>query len=313
MDARDPRTVGAYREQIVERLFATMMGARFSELAQKPDAPFVGAGAGRGGFVRRRTLSRLAPVVKGDAIEKAFEALFTETERAGRFGFTPGELERVKSNIMTGLERSVKEKENTPAAAIAGELVRHVTVREPVPGIVYEYELHRRFLPEITLAEVNALAKDLGSRPQPCDHGERSGEDQVSPCPTRRSSSSVVASIGGKSITAYVDTIDASPLLEPLPSPGSITKVTTRDALRHHRMAAVERGQGGAQADGLPRGRDHLPRHQLRRFVARHRRGLRPGQQRVSGRRRRWHRSLERDRPAQEDDRQGGDRDGVHH
>ena len=61
---------------------------------------------------------------------------------------------------MTGLERSVKEKENTPAAAIAGELVRHVTDREPVPGIVYEYELHRRFLPEITLAEVNALAKN---------------------------------------------------------------------------------------------------------------------------------------------------------
>ena len=54
----------------------------------------------------------------------------------------------------------MKEKENTPAAAIAGELVRHVTVREPVPGIVYEYELHQRFLPEITLAEVNALAKN---------------------------------------------------------------------------------------------------------------------------------------------------------
>ena len=44
MDARDPRTVGAYREQIVERLYAAMMGARFSELAQKPDAPIVGAG-----------------------------------------------------------------------------------------------------------------------------------------------------------------------------------------------------------------------------------------------------------------------------
>ena len=229
MDARDPRTVGAYREQIVERLYATMMGARFSELAQKPDAPIVGAGGGRGGFVRSKDVVTLGAGVKGDAIEKAFEALFTEAERAGRFGFTPGELERVKLNIMTGLERSVKEKENTPAAAIAGELVRHVTVREPVPGIVYEYELHRRFLPEITLAEVNALAKTWvpdRNRVITVSAPEKTGFT----VPDAAKLSSVVASIGGKSITAYVDTIDASPLLEPLPSPGSITKVTTRDA-----------------------------------------------------------------------------------
>ena len=31
---------------------------------------------------------------------------------------------------------------------------------EPIPGIVYEYALVRRFLPEITLAEVNSLAGD---------------------------------------------------------------------------------------------------------------------------------------------------------
>ena len=45
---RDPTTVGAYRQQIVERLFSGMLSTRFSEIAQKPDAPFLGAGAGRG-------------------------------------------------------------------------------------------------------------------------------------------------------------------------------------------------------------------------------------------------------------------------
>ena len=48
MPARDQTTVGAYRQQIVERLFGGMLSARFSEMAQKPDAPFLGAGAGRG-------------------------------------------------------------------------------------------------------------------------------------------------------------------------------------------------------------------------------------------------------------------------
>ncbi len=45
---RDERTVGAYRQQIVEQLYSGMLNRRFSELAQKPDAPFLGGGGGRG-------------------------------------------------------------------------------------------------------------------------------------------------------------------------------------------------------------------------------------------------------------------------
>ncbi|MBA2259167.1 MAG: insulinase family protein [Acidobacteria bacterium] len=229
IDVRDPRTVGAYRQQIVERLYSSMIGARFSELAQKPDSPIVGAGGSRGGFVRSKEVSTLSAGVKGDAIEKAFDAVFTEAERAARFGFTTGELERVKLNIVASLERSVKEKENTPAAAIAGELVRHITDREPVPGIVYEYELHRRFLPEITLAEVNALAKNWvpdRNRVITVSAPEKTGFA----VPDESKLSSVMASLAGKNITAYVDTVDDAPLLDPLPSPGSITKTTTKDA-----------------------------------------------------------------------------------
>jgi zinc protease len=37
--------------------------------------------------------------------------------------------------------------------------VRNFIEKEPIPGIVYEYGLNQRFLPEISLEEVNALAK----------------------------------------------------------------------------------------------------------------------------------------------------------
>ena len=78
MPARDQTTIGAYREQIVERLFAGMLSARFSEMAQKPDAPFLGAGAGRGQFVRPLEVSTLSAGVKEDGIERGLDALFTE-------------------------------------------------------------------------------------------------------------------------------------------------------------------------------------------------------------------------------------------
>src|SRR3954468_18569766 len=60
MPAREQSTIGSYRPQIVERLFAGMLSTRFSEMAQKPDAPFLGAGAGRGQFVRPLEVSTLS-------------------------------------------------------------------------------------------------------------------------------------------------------------------------------------------------------------------------------------------------------------
>ena len=42
-----------------------MIGARFSELAQKPDAAIIGAGGGRGGFVRSKEVSTLALASRG--------------------------------------------------------------------------------------------------------------------------------------------------------------------------------------------------------------------------------------------------------
>lgn len=228
-DARERGSVGAYRRQTVERLFGAMLSTRFSELAQKPDAPIVGAGSGRGQFVRGKEVTSLSAGVKGDAIEKTIEVLFTEAERVARFGFTQGELDRVKVNILTSLERSLTEKENTPAASIAGELVRHVTQRETVPGIAYEVALNRRFLPEITLAEVNALAKEwLPDRNRVITISAPDKPGFV--VPDEKQVATVMASIAGKDIKAYVDTVDDAPLLEPLPTPGAVVKTARKEA-----------------------------------------------------------------------------------
>ena len=48
------RTVADVRREIVGSLHDAMLNARLGEIAQQPDAPFLGAGAGGGGFVRRR-------------------------------------------------------------------------------------------------------------------------------------------------------------------------------------------------------------------------------------------------------------------
>ena len=79
LPAREQDTVGVYRERIVDRLFSGMLSARFSELAQKPDAPFLAAGAGRGLFLARtKEQASLSARVKEDGIERGLEGLLGE-------------------------------------------------------------------------------------------------------------------------------------------------------------------------------------------------------------------------------------------
>ncbi len=229
MPAREQETIRAYRQQIVERLFSGMLSARFSEMAQKPDAPFLGAGAGRGQFVRPLEVSTLSAGVKEDGVERGLDALFSEALRVEKFGFTATELDRVKRNTMRGLERAVTEKENTPSASRADEYVRNFTDGEPSPGIEYEMGLHSRFLPEITLAEVNALAKQWvpdKNRVVLVNAPEKAGLT----IPDQAKLATIIASAEKKELTAYVDTVGTQPLLDSMPAAGAITKTATKDA-----------------------------------------------------------------------------------
>ena len=160
MSAREQVTIGAYRQSMVERLFGAMLSARLDEIAQAPNAPFLRAQTDRDLMVRTAEATALDALVAKGGVERGLAALFTEVDRVARFGFTETELSRMKLNLQRGLQRAVIEKDKSPSGPLADEFVRNFIQAEPIPGIVYEFGLNQRFLPEITLAEINRLAKD---------------------------------------------------------------------------------------------------------------------------------------------------------
>src|SRR5690606_40470801 len=89
--ARDRNSVQAYRHDLVTSLYNAMLNARFSELAQSADPPFVGAGSQAGSFVRAADAYVLAAIVADTGVERGLEALLTEATRVARHGFTETE------------------------------------------------------------------------------------------------------------------------------------------------------------------------------------------------------------------------------
>ena len=147
---REQETVGSYRERIVEGIYNGMLNQRFNELSQKPDPPFIYAYSSRDSFLRSKEAYTLSASVKEDGIERGLDTLLTESERVSRFGFTESELERQKRDILRWIERAYTEREKTESNRYVSEYIRHFLTGEPIPGIEYEFELYKRFVPEIT-------------------------------------------------------------------------------------------------------------------------------------------------------------------
>jgi len=224
-DTRDQSTYSAYRRSLVEGLFSSMLTGRLSELAQKPDAPFMAAGTSRGQFVRTKEGVVLSALAKDGQIPASLASVFREAERVTKFGFTATELDREKTDVLRSFERAAAERRNQPSAQLAAEYIRHYLSGEPVPGIELENELAGRFLPEITLDEVNALARNWlppTDRVVMVNAPERADV----PVPDAAALSSVMADVRSEDIAAYVDAVDADPLLSPMPAPGRITRET---------------------------------------------------------------------------------------
>ena len=151
-------TVGAYRTGLMEELYLAMFNGRLGEISQKPNTPFIGAGADKSAFVGRVLEPfSLGAVVQEGGVERGLEALLVEAKRVDQFGFLQSELDRAKTNLLRGYERANAERDKTNSGGYAEEYIRAYLEGESIPGIEWEYATVQQLLPGITLAEVNRL------------------------------------------------------------------------------------------------------------------------------------------------------------
>ncbi|MEI8134068.1 MAG: insulinase family protein [bacterium] len=224
-------SVADYRSQLVNGLYDAMLNARLQELLQKGNPPFTFGGAGDGNFLGDLNAYQAFAALKPDAIESGLKALLAELYRVKQNGFTATELEREKKQMLTNMEESYKERDKTESGNYVGEYLRNFLNSEPFPGLEYEFKLYNKFVPTISLSEVNALSTkrmDAGSRVITISYSEKEGaakpptEDQIRKLFEEASQSHQVA---------YDDKVSDKPLLAKIPTPGKIVSEKKTDDL----------------------------------------------------------------------------------
>jgi len=163
---KEAKNHGYWRKAILQRFYNTMLNQRIGEMLQKnSNPPFLAASAGFGGsLVRGTSIYVISANAKPNEEALALEAIYRENERVRRFGFTQGELNRAKTNMLVGLESAKKGQDKIKNEAYISEMQSHFLYGEPMVSFDYYYNFMKALIPTITLEEVSALAKEHATR-----------------------------------------------------------------------------------------------------------------------------------------------------
>jgi zinc protease len=217
------KTLGDFREKIMAELYTGMLNNRLNEIMQKPESPFVFAGAGYGRFLsRNKDAFMINSMTKENQIDKSLEVLLAENERVKRFGFTATELDRQKEEIMSQYEKASKEFDKTESRNFCSQYVSHYLSEDAIPGSQKQFKYLKNILPDIKLEEINNLAaqwvtdKNMGLVVM-------APEKEGVKVPTKEEILSIIHDSKTKALTAYVDNFREEPLVQGQLKPGKIT------------------------------------------------------------------------------------------
>lgn len=223
--AQRTRTVADLRTVLVHDLADAMLDERLGEIARRPNAPYIGAGVGSSETIGALDLYTATAVVPEGGIARGLSAIMTELERVRRFGFTPTEMNRARSNVLRSAQQAAAESEKTPSAVLASRLVAAAADTTPVLTPAAELALLERMLPNISTGEINRAATDrlapIG-RVFVATVPDKPGV----PVPTIAELKSTATVAANAPLVAYVDSVGSGSFVSTPPAAGRI--VATR-------------------------------------------------------------------------------------
>jgi len=220
------KTTSDLQKSLMYSMINAMISARFQEILQKGNAPFLFAqssfGPFQGGIISGLNAFQTVVAAKsGKDLESAISAAGAETERVAKYGFVQSELDVVKRNIEAGNEKKLKEKDKTASASFVQQYLSNFLSGSPMGSIDFSYAETKKNVAAITLAQVNALAKTLLTPNNQILIVQAPEKDKAN----LPSSAALLAAFNnaGKNITPYVDNAVNKPLLATIPKAGKVT------------------------------------------------------------------------------------------
>ena len=151
----------AFMTDIIKMYVRLIMSERFTDITSQPDAPFLG-----GSFYISNLCNSCDATTgsvsfkEGDAVN-AFTAFMTELEKMKRFGFTEGEVQRAKDNIISSYERRVEAAPTRKNSEFVYPLLYNFYDNEPYMEPEMELQLVQMVCAQLNATLLSQVAAQL--------------------------------------------------------------------------------------------------------------------------------------------------------
>lgn len=223
-------TVNYYSIQYMVSMGVTMLNSRLAEIRQQANPPFTSASASYGSFFVAKTKNafEVGAGSKIGGIRQAMKTILEETQRASRFGFTETEYERARANYLQRLESAYNEREKMKNDTYVDEYISNFLDNEPIPGIEYEYTMMNQLAPNIPVAAVNQVMRQLVTERNQVvllSGPEKEGLEY----PTKEEIITLLKQMKSFDLKPYEDKVSNEPLLKEEPKGGTIVSESNGD------------------------------------------------------------------------------------
>ncbi len=204
-------------------MMTSMLNTRFTEIAMKENPPYLGAGVDDDDFIVSNTKKGFlfALSCKVERINEALPSALCEFERAKRFGFTEGELQRVKASMIAAIDKAYAERDKMSNAQRAQDYIRNFLDNTSAMSIEEECALLKEIVESVTLEEVNALLPALCTKENRVVISLAPANDSIK-YPVKEQVEMLLGAVEQAPLQPYVDTMNDAPLLENMPEGGKI-------------------------------------------------------------------------------------------
>ena len=210
-------TIVGYSYDLIKTFASVMMNARFEEIAQAADATILGGGMSEGGIGICPTMESTAfSVTAHDGrIDDAFRTMYTEMERMRRYGFTAGEFERAKQEILRWAERSYANRNDVSNEAYVERCIAHFATGDSMMDAETEWQLAQMFINSLTVEQVNQAYAEMAKPNENLVILARSPKKDGVNIPTEGELLAIIAEVEASEIEPYSDNTIIEPLIAP--------------------------------------------------------------------------------------------------
>ena len=149
---------------ILKSYISSMINERLSDIARKPNAPFISAGfspASSFGICSTLEVTSGQVLTQDGKLMDGYKALLVEMERMRRYGFTESEYERAKNNMNSALDNQYQSRDDREHSHFAERCIDNFREGTPLYDIETEYQLDKQLVEAITLESINQAIKQM--------------------------------------------------------------------------------------------------------------------------------------------------------